>query len=261
MPNKLALAQLNIEFAQPEKNFQKVADEVQEAAAHQAQVVVFPEMWNTGYALTQLDELADVDGQHTQKLLSQLASQYKINIVGGSVATKQNGHFFNTTYVFNDAGQLVGHYNKVHLFGLMKEDQYLAAGKEENFFKLTEVPSASFICYDLRFPEWIRTVARHGADILYFPAEWPAVRVPQWQIMLQSRAIENQCFVVAVNRVGDDPDNHFNGHSLVIDPLGKIIQDAGEQETITYATVDTAQLNQVRGPIPVFKDRRPDLYH
>lgn len=142
----------------------------------------------------------------------------------------------------------------------MNEHKYLTAGDQENYFRLAGVPSASFICYDLRFPEWVRTVARHGADILYFPAEWPAQRIEQWKIMLQSRAVENQAFVVAVNRVGDDPDNHFNGHSLVIDPLGKIIVDAGEKDDLTMAEIDLDQLQKVRGPIPVFVDRRPELY-
>lgn len=261
MKVKIALAQLDVAFAKPTTNFQNVAQAVAKAANSRANVVIFPEMWNTGYALTQLDKLADPNGRQTKELLSKLAQQYQINILGGSVATKQNDHFYNTTYVVDSAGHLVSKYNKVHLFGLMKEDQYLAAGDQENFFQLAGINCASFICYDLRFPEWIRTVARHGADILYFPAEWPAVRIPQWKLMLQARAIENQAFVVAVNRVGDDPDNHFNGHSLVIDPLGKILLDVGESQAVSVAELDLDYLKKVRGPIPVFKDRRPDLYH
>ena len=86
------------------------------------------------------------------------------------------------------------------------------------------------------------------------------MRIPQWEILLRARAVENQCFVVAVNRVGDDPDNHFNGHSLVIDPLGRVIADAGERDGVTVAEIDLDQLATVRGPIPVFADRRPELY-
>jgi predicted amidohydrolase len=258
---KVALAQLNIEFANPQANQVKVKAAVSAAAQENVDVVVFPEMWNTGYALDQLGTLADEDGKKTQAVLARLAGQFDVNIVGGSVATKRGDQFFNTTYVVDRLGQVVADYDKVHLFGLMNEDRYLTAGDKENYFRLAGVPSASFICYDLRFPEWVRTVARHGTDILYFSAEWPAKRIAQWKLMLQARAIENQAFVVAVNRVGDDPDNHFNGHSLVIDPLGRIIVDAGETETIAYAVVDLDQLAAVRGPIPVFSDRRPPLYH
>ncbi|MCH3922156.1 carbon-nitrogen family hydrolase [Limosilactobacillus sp.] len=260
MSLKVALAQIDIAFANPQANAAKVAAFTKQAAQGDADVVVFPEMWNTGYALDQLDQLADPDGAQTRELLSRLARQYQINIVGGSVATKHGDQFYNTTLVYDSTGQAVASYDKVHLFGLMKEDQYLTAGDRENFFRLAGVSSASFICYDLRFPEWIRTVARHGADILYLPAEWPAVRIPQWRIMLQARAIENQAFVVAVNRVGDDPDNHFDGHSLVIDPLGKIIVGDGSGEQLYFADLDLDELKAVRGPIPVFSDRRPDLY-
>lgn len=260
MKIKVALAQFDIQFADPQANRQRVVDLTTKAAAGGADVVVFPEMWNTGYALDQLTRLADQNGQTTKELFEHLALQYQIGIVGGSVAVKEGKNFYNRTLVVDPLGQVVGQYDKVHLFRLMNEHRYLQAGNRENYFRLAGVPSASFICYDLRFPEWIRTVARHGAAVLYFPAEWPAVRIPQWKIMLKARAIENQAFVVAVNRVGDDPDNHYNGHSLVIDPLGNVLTTAGETDGITYAELDLDQLTAVRGPIPVFADRRPDLY-
>ncbi|WP_242360726.1 carbon-nitrogen family hydrolase [Limosilactobacillus antri] len=260
MKIKVALGQFNIQFAQPAANRARVRELVASAAAGNADVVVLPEMWNTGYALDALPRLADEDGRTTLALLQELARQYHIGIVGGSVAVKTGDRFVNRTLVVDPLGNLLGQYDKVHLFGLMAEDRYLVAGDQENYFRLAGVPSASFICYDLRFPEWIRTVARHGADVLYFPAEWPAVRIPQWKLLLQARAVENQCFVVAVNRVGDDPDNHFNGHSLAIDPLGRVLVDAGEHDGVTFAELDLAQLATVRGPIPVFADRRPELY-
>lgn len=260
MKIKVALAQFDVKFADPAANQKRVSKLTAEAAANGADVVVFPEMWNTGYALDQLGQLADGQGKQTAKLFYQLARQYQIGIVGGSVSVKEDGRFYNRTLVVDPVGQVVGQYDKVHLFRLMNEHKYLTAGKKENYFRLAGVPSASFICYDLRFPEWVRTVARHGAAVLYFPAEWPAARIPQWEIMLRARAVENQTFVVAVNRVGDDPDNHFNGHSLAIDPLGNIIADAGEKDGITYAELDLDQLTKVRGPIPVFVDRRPELY-
>lgn len=260
MKIKVALAQFDIQFADPQANRQRVVDLTTKAAAGGADVVVFPEMWNTGYALDQLTRLADQNGQTTKELFEHLALQYQIGIVGGSVAVKEGKNFYNRTLVVDPLGQVVGQYDKVHLFRLMNEHRYLQAGNRENYFRLAGVPSASFICYDLRFPEWIRTVARHGATVLYFPAEWPAVRIPQWEIMLKARAIENQAFVVAVNRVGDDPDNHYNGHSLVIDPLGNVLTTAGETDGITYAKLDLDQLTAVRGPIPVFADRRLDLY-
>ncbi|WP_137596810.1 carbon-nitrogen family hydrolase [Paucilactobacillus kaifaensis] len=260
MTIKVGLAQTNVTFANPDANFKRVEEYVRKAAEQEVDVVVFPEMWNTGYALNQLDQLADENGKRTQQLLQSLASQYQLNIVGGSVATKRNGHFYNTSYVVSDQGAVVSAYDKVHLFGLMHEGEFITAGSDETSFELAQVPSTGVICYDIRFPEWLRTLSRHGAQVLYVSAEWPDVRVTQWELLVRARAIENQAFVVAVNRVGDDPDNHFNGHSLVVDPLGNIIAQAGEQEELKVASFDLESIEAVRGQIPVFKDRRPDLY-
>ena len=181
MRRKIALAQLDIQLGNPAENYQKAKRAIEEAASHHADIVVLPEMWNTGYALDQLAELADENGQKTQQFLSELALKNQINIVGGSVAVRNGQSFFNTTYVYDQNGNLISSYEKVHLFGSMY--RYVPdrkAGQKENHFELAGVPSASFICYDLRFPEWIRTVARYGTDILYFPAEWPSKRIKQW---------------------------------------------------------------------------------
>lgn len=257
----IALAQTDVSFASPKDNFEKVATFTKQATTKKADVVVFPEMWNTGYALPQLNEIADVDGEQTKQLLSQLAADNHINIVGGSVATKKNGKFFNTNYVYDANGQLVSEYDKVHLFGLMNEGEFITAGDQENHYELAGVPSAGIICYDLRFPEWIRTNTQYGAKVLYIVAEWPDVRIPQWEALVKARAIENQAFVVAVNRVGADPDNQFNGHSLVVDPLGNVVAQGSKQEELFTASLDLDTITAIRGQIPVFKDRRVELYH
>ncbi len=260
MSIKVGLAQIDVSFGQTDENFERVEKFVAQAAKQQVDVVVFPEMWNTGYALTELDQLADRDGAHTKELLSKLAKQYHVNIVGGSVSTNRNGHFYNTSYIFDSEGQLVSQYDKAHLFGLMHEEQFITAGAAKNQFTLAGVLSAGVICYDIRFPEWLRTNALGGAKIIYVSAEWPEPRIKQWETLLAARAIENQAFVVAVNRVGNDPDNHFSGHSQVIDPLGNVVLDAGEDETLVTTEFDFDQIDQVRGSIPVFDDRRPELY-
>ena len=261
MTLKIALAQMDIAFGQPDQNFDKVAQFVEQASVKNADVVVFPEMWNTGYALTDLSKLADPNGQRTQNFLTALSKKYNINIVGGSVATSINQHFYNTSYVVDKIVNLLSTYHKVHLFGPMNEEKFISSGDQENVFELAGVTSSSLICYDIRFPEWVRTNMAQGAKIFYVVAEWPQQRIEQWQILLQARAIENQAFVVAVNRVGADPDNAFNGHSLVIDPLGKILLDAGETESLQLVEIDVNQVDSVRGFIPVFDDRKPQLYH
>lgn len=262
MKLKIAIAQMAIALGQPEVNQATVKKYAQQAAAAEADVLVLPEMWSTGYAFEQLTTIADQGGARSQGFLSEIARQYQLNIVGGSVATQQGTSYYNTMYVVDDQGQRVSSYHKAHLFGLMAEEQYLAAGEQINTFTLAGVPAAGVICYDIRFPEWLRTMMAQGPQqILYVVAEWPIQRIAQWQILLQARAIENQTFVVAANRVGHDANNQFGGRSLVIDPLGQIIQQADDNDkALLVVTIDTADEQAVRGQIPVFHDRRPALY-
>ncbi|MGT2907093.1 carbon-nitrogen family hydrolase [Streptococcus dentiloxodontae] len=259
---RISLIQMDILHGQPEQNCDRVLDFLEKAMLESPDVIVLPEMWNTGYALSDLAELADTDGQKTQKLLSQFAQKHEVAIVGGSVAVAKDNQFFNTTYVYDRTGKLLVDYSKVHLFGLMAEDCFLAAGHKKSQFELDGVKAASAICYDIRFPEWLRTLMSAGAQLLFVVAQWPESRIQQWEILLRARAVENQAFVVAVNRVGDGPDDHFNGHSMIIDPLGNIILQArDDEEGVFTANIDLSQTAAVRGSIPVFEDRRPELYH
>lgn len=165
---RVAIDQLDVALARPDQNFAQVAADVKEAAKAGADVIVIPEMWNTGYALDQLGDLADLDGQRTKQTLARLARDNQINIVGGSVAIKRGKRFYNTTYVYDRTGQLVGDYDKVHLFGLMNEGEFISAGHAPNRFALDGVKAASAICYDLRFPEWLRTISKGGSQILFY---------------------------------------------------------------------------------------------
>ncbi|WP_455660590.1 carbon-nitrogen family hydrolase [Pradoshia sp.] len=257
---KIAVVQMDIRFADPESNFSRVEKFVEEGAKAGSDVIVLPEMWNTGYALKELDRLADANGERAKNLLGRLAQKHQVHIVGGSVATKRNGHFYNTMYVFNQSGEMVSEYDKAHLFKLMDEHEYMSAGEQANVFSLDGVTCGGIICYDLRFPEWIRTHVLKGAAVMFIPAQWPKARIDHWQLLLQARAIENQCYVVAVNRVGEDPNNEFNGHSMVIAPWGELLLSGETGEGIFYTELDMQEVKRVREAIPVFEDRRTHLY-
>ena len=257
---RIACVQLNIAFGNPKENFRKVEEKVRKAAMLNAEIVVLPEMWNTGYDLTNLEEKADVNGENTKSLLTRLAKELHIHIVGGSVSIKKDKHFFNTMYVVNNTGELVAEYDKAHLFKLMDEHLYLEAGTDKNIFTLNDVNMGGVICYDLRFPEWFRIHSLAGAKVIFVPAQWPAARIDHWKILLQARAIENQCFIVAVNRVGEDPNNSFNGNSIVIAPWGEILWVGADEETIGLVDINIEEVDEVRQRIPVFKDRRVDIY-
>ncbi|RUL53087.1 carbon-nitrogen family hydrolase [Lysinibacillus antri] len=256
---KIGCIQMNVGFGKVEENFERAENLIREAASKGAEIVVLPEMWNTGYALEKLSELADLNGERSQAFLSNLASELDIHIVGGSVATEKEGKFYNTMYVYNRDGELVSEYSKVHLFRLMDEDKYLAAGDEMNRFALGDIEAGGVICYDIRFPEWLRAHALAGANVLFVSAQWPTPRIDHWKTLLQARAIENQCFVIAVNRISRNPEN-FNGQSMVIEPWGEVLWTGAEDEELAIIEVDFSKVEEVRGRIPVYDDRRPSLY-
>ncbi|MBZ2200926.1 carbon-nitrogen hydrolase [Lentilactobacillus hilgardii] len=256
----ISLAQLDIYFGEPDKNFAQIEPAVKQAAEEHADIVVFPEMWNTGYDLTRFAQIADPDGQRAKTLLAKLAKKYQLIVHGGSVATAHNGTYYNTTYIFGPDGKQLTSYQKVHLFGLMREDKYLSAGHEEDHFQIKGINATSVICYDIRFPEWLRTLSLDDSRIIFVPAEWPTVRMPQWRRLLAARAIENQSFVVAVNRVGSDPDNDFGGHSGIYNPLGDELLTLNDQPQLKTFTIDVNETDNARGFMPVFADRRPELY-
>lgn len=257
---KIACAQMNIAYGDPEKNYQAIKCFVSEAAKACADIIIFPEMWNTGYALNQLEALSDPNGAKTKQFLTKLSQDFQIHIVGGSVSTKKADGYYNTMFVANQTGSIVSEYDKVHLFKLMDEHLFMNYGKQRNLFALDDTTCAGVICYDLRFPEWIRAHILDGAKIIFIPAQWPKSRIDHWRILLQARAIENQCFVVAVNRVGSDPFNEFNGQSMVIGPWGDILLENQKEEGLYYVDLNMNEVDRVRQTIPIFQDRRSELY-
>lgn len=257
---KIGCIQLNVAYGDPDKNYENVEKFIRKAAEQGAELVVLPEMWNTGYALDQLDQIADVEGQRTKEFFSKLAKELNLHIVGGSVATKKGNDFYNTMYTFSNEGAQVGEYDKAHLFRLMNEHLYLQAGDTNNRFQLGDIDGAGVICYDIRFPEWLRSHALDGAKVLFVPAQWPTSRIDHWKILLQARAIENQAFVIAVNRLGSDPNNDFNGQSMIIEPWGNVLWTGSEQEELAVIDVDFSIVHEIRKRIPVYDDRRPTLY-
>lgn len=258
---RISLIQLNIAFGDPEANYAAAGRRIREAAAGQPDCILLPELWTTGYDLTRLNEIADEEGMKTRTFISALAKEYGINIIAGSVAAKSGDNgVTNTLFVFDRQGLPAGEYSKLHLFRLMDEHLYLKPGGSKGLFKVDGASCAGVICYDIRFPEWIRAHTAQGAEVLFVTAEWPKPRLAHWRSLLISRAIENQCYVAACNRCGEDPANIFAGHSMIIDPWGEIVCEAGEGEEIVTGTLDLHRVRQVREQIPIFSDRRPELY-
>jgi predicted amidohydrolase len=259
---RLALLQMHIEAGDPERNFGKLAELMEKAMENEAKpdILLFPEMWNTGYALEEIDRLADRDGERTVAMLSEFSKKHGVYIVGGSIAEKRKDGVYNTMLAFDRAGARIGDYSKIHLFRLMAEEKHLQAGDKAGRLSIQGAEAGMMICYDIRFPELARKLALDGAKLLFVPAEWPNPRLHHWRTLLTARAIENQMYVIACNRMGQSGETTFFGHSMVIDPWGEIIAEAGEDESILFADIDLALVDEVRTRIPVFEDRRPQLY-
>ncbi|HGH7174052.1 TPA: carbon-nitrogen family hydrolase [Bacillus wiedmannii] len=257
---KVACIQMDIVFGDVEKNIENAKNKISEAMKERPDVIVLPELWTTGYDLTRLTEIADRDGLQTKEKLKEWSKQYGVHIVGGSIAKQTEQGVTNTMYVVTNKGELINEYSKVHLFQLMDEHKYLIAGNSTGEFKLDDVECAGTICYDIRFPEWMRVHTAKGAKVLFVVAEWPLVRLAHWRLLLQARAIENQCYVVACNRAGKDPNNEFAGHSLIVDPWGEVVVEATEEASILFGELTFEKIEEVRKGIPVFADRRPELY-
>lgn len=259
---QLALIQMHVDAGNPDANFVRLETKLNEAmnGLVKPDMIMLPEMWNTGYALEQINELADQDGERTKALLSAFSRNHKVQIFGGSIAEKRADGVYNTTYVFNEQGEIHAEYSKIHLFRLMDEEKHLKQGDKLGLLNVSGTDAGMMICYDIRFPELARKLAVNGAKLLFVPAQWPNPRLHHWRTLLMARAIENQMFVIACNRCGTSGTSTFFGHSLIIDPWGEIIAEAGEDEAIIRAEIDLTLVDAVRSKIPVFEDRRPQLY-
>lgn len=251
---------MDICFGEPSKNYQLAERLIDRAMMETPDIIVLPELWTTGYDLTRLDEIADKDGQDSITFLKRLAQKYQVHFVGGSIANRGENGVKNTLLIINKKGELIHQYSKLHLFKLMDEHLYLEAGTEKGLFELENHLFAGVICYDIRFPEWIRAHTEQGAEVLFVVAEWPKSRLAHWRALLIARAIENQCFVIACNRAGKDPNNIFAGHSMIIDPWGEVIAEAGSNEEILSAELNLELVKNVRKQIPIFADRKPEFY-
>jgi predicted amidohydrolase len=255
----ISLAQMDIALGDPAANLQKAETWSAEAARRGSDLIVFPEMWTTGCDWLHIKELSASQADIVAAV-GNLAKKYGIWINGSMLALDENSQPTNTSILFDPQGQPAGVYRKIHLFGVMKEDEHLAAGQHLTTVETSWGQSGLAICYDLRFAEMFRTYALSGVNMVYLPAEWPHPRLTHWQTLLRARAIENQMFMVGVNRVGNDGTYSFFGHSAIIDPWGNAVVEGGETEVLLTATIETDMVAEVRQKIPVFRDRRPELY-
>ena len=247
MKKKIALIQMDVAMAEPEKNYAHAVELMEKAMQHEPDILVLPETLNVGFFPTEnLQALSDVHG---------------VNIVAGSVANVKNGVVYNTAYVFNRDGECVCEYDKVHGFTPSNEHEYFKGGTEVKLFKLDGIACSMVICYDVRFPELIRTATVQGVDLFFIPAQWPLIRKLHWVTLNTARAIENQMYLCAVNGCGYAGEAKYGGNSLLISPWGEEICHLGTEEEIQVGEIDLDVIKGIRESINVFRDRKPEYYH
>ncbi|MEA4870013.1 MAG: carbon-nitrogen family hydrolase [Christensenella sp.] len=257
----ISCVQMNVAAGRPEQNFTRAEALVRKAARRKPDVIVLPETWNTGFAPRTINPAqADEGGARTKALFSALARELNVNIVAGSVVTRRSGRLYNTALVFSRTGECVAEYDKTHLFTPAGEGETFAAGDHLAWFTLDGAPCAIILCYEIRFPELVRSLALERMDILFVAAQWPKIRSRQLACLLRARAIENQCYAVLCNGCGVADGVRFGGGSVIADPLGESLAAAGGSERILRAALEIAALEPLRTALPVFSDRRLELY-
>lgn len=256
--------QMHSELNDKVANYQKAAAMLKENADFKADLVVLPETFNAGYDCEAFEQNAEViPADTTSMFLSGYAQQYQTNIMGSFIEKCPDDSYKNALAVFDRTGLLVSKYHKIHLFSSQdsKEGTYLSNGDKIVVADLDFAKVGLSICYDIRFCEIYRKMALCGAQIMVCSAAWPYPKLDHWITLNKARAIENQCFVVAVNQAGKNVFGKLDlGQSMVINPWGEIIASAGTQEGVVKAEIDLDEVKKIREKISVFKDRKEDVY-
>lgn len=254
---KIAGIQMDISLGNKDMNIQRAEVFIREAG--KCDIIYLPELFSTGYALDDIRDLAEPVPGPTTDFMGRMARETG-SVIGGTLAEAEADQIYNTQVVIDGSGNLVAKYRKVHLFGPLHETDHFSPGDELVTVRTQDATLGLMTCYDIRFPEQARRLTLDGADILMCPSEFPKPRLAHWRHLLIARAIENQVFVVGVNRTGSDDQAEYCGHSMIIDPWGEVLSEAGEGEEVITADIDLQKIEEVRKRIPALKDRVEDVY-
>jgi predicted amidohydrolase len=250
----IAALQFDIAWENKPANFTKVLDLLASAKLAPDSLVALPEMFATGFTMN-TESMAENYGGQTEQFLAAAAKEFKIYLLAGAALRGRDGLVRNKALVFSPSGELIAFYAKMKPFSPGGESSHYTAGKEPVVFTWGQCKVAPFVCYDLRFPEIFRqTAAVHRPELFVVISSWPDKRAQHWVTLLQARAIENQAYVLGVNRMGTDPFFNYAGRSVIVDPLGDLVADAGVAESCIRATLDLPLLRKYRTGLPFLDD-------
>jgi omega-amidase len=265
---KLALCQMKVGQDKAE-NVKKAIKLIKEAGK-EAEMVVLPEMFNCPYQTDQFPLYAEEAGNSsTLNAVSQAARDAQVYLVAGSIPERDLDQIYNTSFIYNPSGEVIGRHRKMHLFDIdvhgqiqFKESDTLTPGDQVTVVDTDFGKLGVAICYDIRFPELSRLMALQGAQLLVFPGAFNLTTGPaHWEILTRVRAVDNQVYVASCSPARDEKGTYVAyGHSLVADPWGDVIGEAGTGEEILYVDIDLSRVDEVRQELPLLKNRRNDLY-
>ncbi|ETA68600.1 putative amidohydrolase [Methanolobus tindarius DSM 2278] len=260
---KVACIQMTISDCNKQSNVEKALYMANDALSDGADILVFPEVFSTGFCYDEIETSSEDENGET---IRQMCAFSKINkcVMVFSIIEKQafsKGLKYYNLGVCVEDGHVVGTYRKTHPF--KREKQYFSAGDSIIPVRLPKrkLTIGLQICYEIRFPEVARKLTLMGSDILITIAEFPSPRGHIWRSLAIARAIENQIPHIACNRVGEGSDSSFFGGSLIVDQLGDVMEEAGDDESVIFGTIDLEKITKIRNDIPVFDDRRTDIYY
>lgn len=241
-----------------DKNLAYAQNMIEKSLDFKVDTVVLPELFTTAFYPKDIASISE----HTCKVkefFASISKKYHVNIIGGSIANFDK-KLYNTSFIYNNLGENIAKYDKIHLFSNMNEDKYFSSGNSICTFKLQNITCGVIICYDLRFVELCRAVALKGVKILFVVVAWPIQRLEHLVILSLARAIENQIFVCVCNSTSHIKNVKFAGNSMIINPLGEILARGDEKEHIIHANVDIDFIDEIKKNINIYNDRKEEVY-
>jgi predicted amidohydrolase len=248
---KIALLQYSPIWEEPAKTIKTIDLLIEENDLSNVSLLIFPEMSLTGFTMNSQKFAEDMDGISFQYFM-QLARRLKKDIFAG-IIERDGKNIFNSLIHFDKKGLIKANYRKIHPFSFAKEDKYYSAGNEPFVTSINKITFGLSVCYDLRFPELYRFYGIKKTDVLINIANWPIARIRHWNLLLQARAIENQSYMIGVNRIGNDPYLEYSGYSTVVDSIGNILSqnlDVG----ITVIEIDAETSRKTKEKFPFLDD-------
>ena len=253
---KVAAVQHDIHWEQPELTRERVRSMIAEAAGTGARLIALPEMFATGFSMRP-DRIAEDEGGPTEQFLLGQAAEHDAHLIASVAQRGSDGAYRNNAVVARPDGA-VQRYAKIHPFSYSGEHERYAAGDRPLTVDLDGLRVSVFVCYDLRFADEFWALAP-DTDLYVVVANWPAARHEHWRALLRARAIENQAYVLGVNRVGPAKDIGHDGGSVVLDPLGRPLVEAGPDESVIVAELMASTVSEIRTSFPFLADRRKSV--